>query len=273
MNERLVVIRTPSGLSGDMFVAGLAALAELQNEQLQSMVESIGIAALNGSVALVEHSVAGINGLRLQVTLPHEHSHRSLKDIRTVIAKSAMTSGAKLTAESSFNLLGLVEGRIHGIPTEDVIFHEIGALDSILDICLTASLFDKLHPVRLLCSPLPVCDGTIRCAHGLLMSPAPAVQELLVGIPIYGVPPEGETVTPTAIALLKTLEATFGYWPSIRLDRIVRVYGGKIFESLPNGAVFGLGAEHSLGRFRGTSFTNGGATFQSHGNSDHTHDG
>ncbi len=256
-----------------MFVAGLAALADLQNEQLQSMVDSIGIGALEDSVTLVEHSVAGINGLRLEVTLPHENSHRSLRDIRTIIAKSAMTPGAKFMAEGAFNLLGFVEGRIHGIPTEDVTFHEIGALDSILDVCLTAILFDKLHPVRLVCSPLPVCDGAIRCAHGLLMSPAPAVQELLVGVPVYGVPPEGETVTPTAIALLKTLAATFGYWPSIRLDRVVRVYGGKIFESMPNGAVFGLGAEHSLGRFRGTGSTNGGATFHSHDNSDHTHHG
>lgn len=271
MAERLIVIRTPSGLSGDMFVAGLAALAGLQNEQLQSMVDSIGIAALNGSVALIEHSVAGINGVRLQVTLPQEHSHRSLKDIRTIIAGSTMPSGAKMVAEGTFNLLGSVEGRIHGIPTEDVTFHEIGALDSILDVCLTAILFDKLQPVRLVCSPLPVCDGAIRCAHGLMMSPAPAVQELLVGIPVYGVPPEGETVTPTAIALLKMLGATFGYWPSIQLDKVLRAYGGKVFKSLPNGALFGLGAEHTLGMFRGVGSANGGATSHRHDSSDHAH--
>lgn len=273
MNERLIVIRTPSGLSGDMFVAGLAALADLQNEQLQSMVDSIGITELNGSVTLAEHSVAGINGVRLQVTLPQEYAHRSLKDIRTIIVGSTMPSGAKVVAEGAFNLLGSVEGRIHGISTEDVTFHEIGALDSILDVCLTAILFDKLQPVRLVCSPLPVCDGAIRCAHGLMMSPAPAVQELLVGIPVYGVPPEGETVTPTAIALLKTLAATFGYWPSVCLDRVVRVYGGKVFESLPNGAIFCLGAQHTLGTYCGTGSSNGGATFHRHDNSDHTHRG
>jgi uncharacterized protein (DUF111 family) len=267
----LIVIRTPSGLSGDMFVSGLGALAAVQTEELQSKVGSIGVAGLRGSVALVAHSVAGIDGSRLQVTLPEENTNRSLRDIQSIIAASTMSFSAKKVAKATFDLLGSVEGRIHGIPPEDVTFHEVGALDSILDVCLTAILFDCLQPARLICSPLPVCDGAIRCAHGLMMSPAPAVQELLVGVPIYGVPPEGETVTPTAIALLKALNATFGYWPSIHLEKIVRVYGGKVFTSIPNGALFALGSEHTFGAFRGANSISDAGLFHSHSHSNHRH--
>jgi uncharacterized protein (DUF111 family) len=150
-------------------------------------------------------------------------------------------------ARTAFELLAEVEGRIHGISASDVAFHEIGALDSILDICLAAVLFDRLQPARLICSPLPVADGAIRCAHGLLMSPAPAVQDLMAGVPIYGVPGEGETVTPTALALLKAFGATFGNWPSIVPEKLVRIYGGKVFKSLPNGALFAIGNSHACG--------------------------
>ncbi len=176
-----------------------------------------------------------------------------------------MSPHAQMFARSVFDLLAEVEGRIHGIPVLDVAFHEIGALDSILDICLAAVLFDWLQPARLICSPLPVADGAIRCAHGLLMSPAPAVQDLLVGVPIYGVPAEGETVTPTALALLKAFGATFGHWPSIVPDNLVRIYGGKVFKSLPNGALFAIGNSHAGG-------ADEAASISAHFHLDHLHD-
>ena len=163
-----------------------------------------------------------------------------------------------------FGLLADVEGRIHGIPVLEVAFHEIGALDSILDICLAAVLFDRLQPAQLICSPLPVSDGSIRCAHGLLMSPAPAVQDLLAGVPVYGVSPEGETVTPTALALLKALGATFGNWPNIVPEKLVRIYGGKVFKSLPNGALFALGSSYASGVATAGSIS-------AHFHSDHSH--
>ena len=92
----------------------------------------------------------------------------------------------------------------------------------------------------------PVCDGQIECAHGLLASPPPAVQELLTGVPVYGIDHQGETVTPTALALLKAWNVEFGNWPKITITRTIRAYGHKLITGVPNGAVFCLGEAHSM---------------------------
>jgi uncharacterized protein (DUF111 family) len=114
-------------------------------------------------------------------------------------------------------------------------------LDSILDICLCAELFARLSPAQFVCGPLPLCDGIIKCDHGLLPAPAPAVFELLQGVPVRGIPSEGETVTPTAIALLKGLGAQFGAWPEMTIELTALVYGGRVLPGVANGALFALG--------------------------------
>jgi uncharacterized protein (DUF111 family) len=124
----------------------------------------------------------------------------------------------------------------------------VGALDSILDICLGAALYARLAPARLHCSPLPLCDGTIRCEHGPLASPAPAVQEMLVGVPVYGIDSRGETVTPTALAFLRAAGARFGGWPRGTVERVARAYGGRVLPGVPNGAMFFLVAEGGAAR-------------------------
>ena len=101
---------------------------------------------------------------------------------------------------------------------EAVRFHEVGALDSILDICMACVLFTRLSPARFVVSPLPIADGEVVCAHGVIPVPAPAVLELLEGIPVRPFSGEGETVTPTAIALLRSLGATFGPWPAMLVE-------------------------------------------------------
>lgn len=244
MSSRCVVIRTPSGLSGDMFVAGLAVLAGATTAELRRLIGVLNVPCEFDGISLDEHAVSGIYGHKVRLRLPSEESHRSWNSIRTLILNSKMSSDSQALAIAAFELLAEIEGRVHGVPADSVTFHEVGALDSIVDICLTSMLFDQLSPDRLVCSPLPIGDGVVRCAHGLLMSPPPAVQEMLVGIPIYGVDSVGETVTPTAIALLRALQAEFGMWPSMDVERVARVYGDKVFRTLPNGALFALGALH-----------------------------
>jgi uncharacterized protein (DUF111 family) len=175
------------------------------------------------------------------VTLPEEHSHRTFADIRQLIEATSMTPRAQLLALSTFTLLATAEGQIHGVPTEDVTFHEVGALDSILDICLACVLFDRLSPAVLMCGPLPLCDGTVHCDHGLLPAPAPAVLSLLPGVLVRGIASDGETVTPTAIALLKGFGAIFGSWPVMTVSRTALVYGTRLLPSVPNGALFAFG--------------------------------
>jgi uncharacterized protein (DUF111 family) len=246
MSHNCLVLRTPSGISGDMLLAGLARIADLNSNDLNQLVESLGVDALRGCLRIEQTAIKQISGWKAVIDLPAEHAHRSFAAMRRLIRASALAPGAKDLAEATFATLAQAEADIHGKTPDEITFHEVGALDSILDICLVAAIYDRLSPARFICSPLPVCDGVIRCAHGLISAPAPAVLQLLVGVPVYGIDSSGETVTPTAIALLKTLGARFEGWPAIRVQKVVRVFGGRTVPNVPNGAIFVLGEPHGL---------------------------
>lgn len=241
MSAELLVIRTPSGLSGDMMVTGLVRLLGLSTEPLEGYVQRIGLPALKRALTIVPHFVAGIGGWWAEVLIPHEHAHRSVLDIRKIIEQSRLHESAREVALSAFSHLAQVEGEIHGTPPDQVTFHEVGALDSILDICLTAELYVALGSPRVICSPLPVCDGTVHCQHGLLATPAPAVLRMLEGVPVYGIQAACETVTPTALALLHALQTTYGGWPALTVRRTARAYGARVIPGVPNGAIFAFG--------------------------------
>jgi uncharacterized protein (DUF111 family) len=240
MTNTSIVLRTPSGISGDMLLTGLARLSGISNAELSALVDQIGVDALRDCVTIEDTHVDWITGSRATIDLPHEHHHRTLGTILEIIAASALEPRAKDLATRAFTILAEAEARVHACTIDEVHFHEVGALDSILDTCIASALFVRIDPAAFHCSPLPLCDGTIRCEHGLLASPPPAVQEMLAGVPVYGVDARGETVTPTALAFLKAAGAVFGKWPQCEVVRAERVYGGKVFETLPNGAMFFL---------------------------------
>lgn len=197
---------------------------------------------LSNSVKLATKEVNHITGWHVNVELPHQHTHRTLADCEKIISGSEMVDKAKVFGLETFRLLARAEARVHGKKPEEIHFHEVGALDSILDICLTCQLFAELAPALFVMSPLPMCDGCIACAHGIIPVPAPAVVELLEGVPVRPFQGDGETVTPTAMALLRALGAQFGPWPSMRVEKQALVYGTRIFPNAPNGALFALGA-------------------------------
>ena len=238
---KVLCIRPISGISGDMMLAGLACMAGVGTNELLVLAAQVGLPALEGSVTIERVAVNAVNGWSCRVVLPHEHAHRTLADIVQLIAQSKLSENARRMAERTFVLLAEAEARVHEVPVDKVTFHEVGALDSILDICLAAALFDKLKPTVLVCGPLPLCDGEIRCSHGILPVPAPAVLELLQGIPVRGIATEGETVTPTGIALLKGLGTQFGPWPAMMIDRQALVFGTRILPGVANGAIFAFG--------------------------------
>lgn len=240
MSNTAIVLRTPSGISGDMLLTGLSRLAGVNDGELSAMIDSIGLATLNDVVRIAPHNVNHISGWKATIKLPHEHHHRTYGDIEGIINDSGLTTNAKQLARDTFYCLAEAESAIHGIPLEQVSFHEVGALDSILDICASAALFSKINPESFYCSPLPVCDGVIRCEHGLLASPAPAVQEMLRNVPVYGIDSQGETITPTAIAFLRAAGAVFGKWPEGEIVEVARAYGGRVLPNVPNGAMFFL---------------------------------
>jgi uncharacterized protein (DUF111 family) len=234
-----------------MLVTGLARAGRFPAARVDAMIAAIGVKDLRKKISFKKVSVGGISGWRAEVRIPHSHEHRSAAVILRTIQKSRMTKCAKALAVRAFKLLGDAEGAIHGIDPRKVEFHEIGGLDSILDVCLAAAMFDRLGCPKLYCSPLPLCDGKIRCAHGALSSPAPATLLLLKQVPVYGIDSEGETVTPTAIAVLKAFGAEFGRWPAVKILDSVRVFGGRILPNVPNGAAFVLGEPLSKKTLKG----------------------
>ncbi|MDE7240771.1 nickel insertion protein [Desulfovibrio sp.] len=262
---RVLTIRSHSGLSGDMLLTGLAlmnaaadteaaggapvgtaALVDAANGLLTELLAPLAAAvpALGGCLAITRKEVGGIGGWHAQVTLPEAHEHRTLAHIRDIIAASGLAPGARELAQACFGLLGRCEAEVHGKSPDDVCFHEVGALDSILDICLACGLYDRLAPARFVVGPLPLADGSVHCAHGHIPAPAPAVLALLSGVPVRpfaGDAAAGELVTPTAIALLRAFGCDFGPWPAFRVTATALVYGSKVFPDTANGAVFAVG--------------------------------
>lgn len=253
-DERAILtIRSHSGLSGDMLLSGLAVISMEKmsidpqspagREWLASVLDRI-MPDMGYKARLELESVNGIRGWRLFLDLPHEHEHRNIDSIGEIIAKSSISAKAKQGALECFDLLAQCESAAHGIAAREVHFHEVGALDSILDICGVCELLDLLEPLRIVCGPLPVCDGEIHCAHGILPAPAPATLRLLRGIPLKpfaGATDAGELLTPTAMALLHVLNVEFGPWPAFQMDYEALVYGQRTFDNAPNGVIFALG--------------------------------
>ncbi|MDR1530203.1 MAG: LarC family nickel insertion protein [Burkholderiales bacterium] len=239
--QDILTVRARSGLSGDMMLAGLAGLAELTADKLVTFIGELKLPALKDCLTLETCLVNHIAGLRCRIDLPREHHHRNLEDIQEIIDDSVMPENAKALATRAFVLLADAEAAVHGKKSNEIEFHEVGALDSILDICLVCRIFTVLAPARFICSPLPLADGVIRCAHGYVPSPAPAVLRMLENVPVHGFADMGETVTPTALSLLKALSAEFGDWPAMTVSKTLISYGDKIFPNTANGAIWALG--------------------------------
>ncbi|MCD8339187.1 MAG: LarC family nickel insertion protein [Burkholderiales bacterium] len=238
--QKVLTVRMHSGLAGDMFLCGLLRMLAYTQEQTNEILCGI-FPKLTGTVRLTRKSVNNIGGWFCEVDLPHEHEHRNLKDVLDIISTAQMSEKAKELASKTFEIVAQAEGEVHSLPIDQVHFHEVGALDSILDICLTCELFARLAPDVLIVSPLPVADGQIKCAHGIIPCPAPAVQALLPNMQVRPFPALGETVTPTAVALLKALNPTFGNWPRMQIEKIDTVYGTYEYPGVPNGATFAFG--------------------------------
>ena len=166
-----LTIRLHSGLSGDMLLAGLLRMQAIPQSDVDALLTGL-VPSLHGSVRLVPHSVNNIGGWQAQVTLPEEHEHRNVFDIQKIIDESPLQNSAKACARDTFQRMARAEAAVHGKSVEEVHFHEVGALDSIVDICLACELFARLAPHKLVVSPIPVTDGSVHCAHGVLPAPA-----------------------------------------------------------------------------------------------------
>jgi uncharacterized protein (TIGR00299 family) protein len=172
----------------------------------------------------------------------HSHAHgRSLTVIRELIQGAALAKPVKTTAIRAFELLGASEAKIHNVSVEEIHFHEVGAVDAIVDIVAASAGIHHLQIGTWYCSPLNVGGGTVQCAHGTFPVPAPATADLLKGFPTYSAHVEKELVTPTGAALLRALEPRFGQQPAMRVETIGYGAGSRNPEGFPNALRLSVG--------------------------------
>jgi len=179
-----------------------------------------------------DHSVAVENAPKHDQA-PHEHS-RGLTEIREIIAKAAIDEKAKTLAIKIFETLGAAEAKIHDVPVEQVHFHEVGAVDAMVDIVCAAVGAQALGVDEIVCSPLNLGGGTVTCAHGTFPVPAPATVELLKGAPVYSSGVQAELVTPTGAAIVKVLACRFAAFPSMTIEKSGYGAGARDFPGHAN---------------------------------------
>jgi len=227
-----------SGISGDMFVGALLDVG-LPLERLFADLKKIplGFYEFKRTRALRGHLV----GTRVEIRVPGKQPSRKLRDIEALIRDSELSAGVKERALEVFSRLAEAEGKLHNMPPEQVHFHEVGAVDAILDIVGACIGLEFLEISQLTCSPVNVGSGCVAAAHGSLPVPAPASLELLKDLPIYSSGIDGELVTPTGAALISTLATGFGPIPPMRVERIGYGAGAREIPGHPNLARLLLG--------------------------------
>ncbi len=167
-----------------------------------------------------QHEHSDQRAARAGAPAPHGHEHgRGLTEIRGIIGQAAIAEGAKKTAIAIFEALGAAEAKIHGVDIEGIHFHEVGAVDAMVDVVCAAVGAEALGVDEIICSPLNVGGGTVKCAHGTFPVPAPATVELLKGAPVYSSGIQTELVTPTGAAIVKILAARFSPFPEMKIEK------------------------------------------------------
>ena len=220
-----------SGVSGDMI---LGALIDLGVEK-DSLVHHLSLLPVSGFELQFEKvDRSGIAASRVVVKTEEQHHHRHLADILKIINGAKLGGAVKQNAVRIFTRLAEAESRVHGVPIERIHFHEVGALDAIVDVVGACIGFDLLRTERFICSPLNVGSGMVQMAHGKFPIPPPAVAELLKGKPIYSNEVTGELVTPTGAAIVSTLAQEFGRLPAMRIDATGFGAGSRDYPRFPN---------------------------------------
>ena len=220
-----------SGISGDMFLAALID-AGAPVDQLFGELKKLSLGFYEFKRTRAMRS--GLVGTRIEINIPAAQPHRHLADIQALIEKASLPERPAARALKIFSHLAEVEGRLHNTSSDKVHFHEVGAVDAVLDIVGTCVGLEMLEIDNLICSPLNVGSGHVNAAHGSLPVPAPATAELLKDIPVYSTGVDGELVTPTGAALVAALASEFGPLPSMKIAKIGYGAGEKEFPGHPN---------------------------------------
>ena len=222
-----------AGIAGDMLVGALFELVPNQDRFKAELAKMTGLPSEDYDISFEKKIKNGITGTYFHVHAHEHHSHRGLKEIESIIMTSGLSMRIQREVLRAFALLAEAEAKVHGTTPDKIHFHEVGAIDSILDIVGAYILLDQLGWPRVLCSPVNVGSGTVACAHGILPVPAPATEILLRGLPVCSQGEPMERTTPTGALLARCMAAAFCSLP----EGIVETSGyglGTKDSDLPN---------------------------------------
>lgn len=221
-----------AGVSGDMTIGALLDLG-VEIDALRSQLESLNLGSYEMNISRVKRS--SIAATKFDVLIDESRQpHRHLRDIREIVESSSLSELTKRRSMRVFELIAEAEARVHGTTPDKVHFHEVGAVDSIIDVVGAMICIELLGIEEFLSSPLRVGRGSIKVAHGEMPVPAPGTAELLRGIPIYSGDRDGEFVTPTGAAIVAALCSNFGSLPSVKIERVGYGAGTRDPKDFPN---------------------------------------
>lgn len=222
-----------SGASGDM-ILGACLDAGFPLERLREGLAALTVGGYTVDAARIRKQGFAATQFDVQVDPATHKPHRHLKHIREILENSPLPESVRGNALKVFTRLAEVEAAAHGTTLEKVHFHEVGAIDAIVDITGACLALEYFGVRRLHVSAIPTGNGTVRCEHGVMPVPAPATAGLLVGVPLASCEEEGELTTPTGAAILTTLASGFGPMPSMRIETIGMGAGRRDGKTRPN---------------------------------------
>ncbi len=220
-----------AGASGDMILGAMVAAGVAPNF-LREQLSLFPVAGFSIDFETVNRS--GLSATYARVETAHEHKHRHLSDIKQIIEGSGLSDSVKQRAVQIFTRLAEAEARVHNEPVDHIHFHEVGALDAIVDVVGAAICFDALQIDRFISSPLHVGSGMVKMAHGQFPIPPPAVTELLKGVPFYATDIKGELLTPTGAAIITSVCHEYGPIPEMLTETTGYGAGTREYPDFPN---------------------------------------
>ncbi len=238
----VLALEPVGGIAGDMMLAALLHLGAPRaalDDGLLALAEASGAVDLRGTRVVAEPvEVSGIRALRVEVRVPpevrdREPHHRPWRAVRELLGRARLPERARELALLAFTRLAEAEGRVHGVPPDEVEFHEVGAVDSIVDVVGSALLVAALAPARIVCLPPPSGGGTARAAHGPIPIPGPAVLEVMRGRALRPSGP-GERTTPTGAALVAAWTESADSLPELSVQAVGYGAGTRRWEDAPN---------------------------------------
>jgi len=229
-----------AGASGNMILGALVALGVDEKELIEQikMLDVVGF-----EIDFTTRDKSGISAIHADVRVPHEHAHRHLHTIEKIINDSRLADSVKKRAIKIFQKLAEAEAKIHGIDVQKVHFHEVGAMDAIIDVVGACIGFEMLGVEKFVCSKIHVGSGFAKMAHGKFPVPPPAVAELLQNAPIYSTEIEGELITPTGAAIIATVCDEFGSLPEMTVEKTAYGAGTRDYVDFPNALRLMIGVQ------------------------------